>query len=280
MTTAHLHRVARAVWYVERHLFEPLTADDVARAVGGAVSELHRQFTSVYGVSVMAYVRARRLSEAAERLVTSPTDILELAVQCRYTSQAAFTRAFRRQFGMPPARFRERNPASYRRIRAPDLGALAHRAGLPRAPEPRWLHAPEAYWGMRTRLHAEDTEAYTALARQLRDQVGEVVATGILLTHDGQSFDVFVGVPHPAPPGLGQQATLPAGLYAVFHHHGPAERMRDTLGFVAEALDLDLAAVAHRPHAERFSLAQLDRVDLDVDIWISAGHRHSPHVAP
>ncbi|MCB9676220.1 MAG: helix-turn-helix transcriptional regulator [Alphaproteobacteria bacterium] len=70
----------------------------------GSVSELHRLFRSVHGLSLMAYVRARRLTEAARMLQNA--DVLEVARRCGYGSQAAFTRAFTRQFGAPPARYR------------------------------------------------------------------------------------------------------------------------------------------------------------------------------
>ena len=269
MSAAHVHRVARAVWFVERHLFDELTAERISAAVGGAVSELHRQFTAVYGISVMAYVRARRLSEAAQQLVRTRYEILEVAVRCGYGSQAAFTRAFHRQFGMPPARFRQLGPASYRRIQAPDLAALAHRAGLERVPVSRRLHEPVLHYGIAAHLDADDTEAYEALAVELRGRVGSVRATGILRGLDGRTFDAFVGVETEVA-GLEHQTPLPAGLYAVFEHRGPAERMRDTLAFVAEALDLDLAAVTGRPHAERFSLAEVDGPDLKVELWIAA----------
>ena len=58
----------KALWYVESHLAEPLTLDEIA-AVGG-VSRFHlvRAFAEATGMSVMRYVRARRLTKAARAL--------------------------------------------------------------------------------------------------------------------------------------------------------------------------------------------------------------------
>jgi AraC family transcriptional regulator len=92
----------KALWYIESHLGEPLTLDDIS-AVGG-VSRFHmvRAFAAATGFSVMRYVRARRLSEAARALAAGAPDILTLALDADYGSHEAFTRAFRDHFGVTP----------------------------------------------------------------------------------------------------------------------------------------------------------------------------------
>ena len=92
----------KALWYIESHLAGPLTLDEIA-AVGG-VSRFHmvRAFAAVTGLSVMRYVRARRLSKAARALAAGAPDILNLALEADYGSHEAFTRAFRDHFGVTP----------------------------------------------------------------------------------------------------------------------------------------------------------------------------------
>src|SRR5215217_4194545 len=58
------------------------------------------------GVSVMRYVRVRRLSEAARALANGAPDILQLALDADYGSHEAFTRAFRDHFGITPEMLR------------------------------------------------------------------------------------------------------------------------------------------------------------------------------
>ena len=65
-----------------------------------------RAFAAATGFSVMRYVRARRLSEAARALAAGAPDILSLALDADYGSHEAFTRAFRRWSGASPGRFR------------------------------------------------------------------------------------------------------------------------------------------------------------------------------
>jgi AraC family transcriptional regulator len=92
----------KALWYIESHLARPLTLDEIA-AIGG-VSRFHmvRAFAAATGFSVMRYVRARRLSNAARALAAGAPDILTLALDADYNSHEAFTRAFRDHFGVTP----------------------------------------------------------------------------------------------------------------------------------------------------------------------------------
>jgi AraC family transcriptional regulator len=92
----------KALWFIESHLADELTLEEIA-GVGG-VSRFHmvRAFAAATGLSVMRYVRARRLSEAARALAGGAPDILTLALDADYASHEAFTRAFRDHFGVTP----------------------------------------------------------------------------------------------------------------------------------------------------------------------------------
>jgi AraC family transcriptional regulator len=92
----------KALWYIESHLAAPLTLDDVAGVAGVSRFHLVRAFAAATGFSVMRYVRARRLSKAAQALVAGAPDILSLALDADYSSHEAFTRAFRDHFGVTP----------------------------------------------------------------------------------------------------------------------------------------------------------------------------------
>src|SRR5437868_15472713 len=92
----------KALWYIESHLAGALTLDEIA-AIGG-VTRFHmvRAFAAATGLSVMRYVRVRRLTEAARALAGGAPDILALALDADYGSHEAFTRAFREHFGLTP----------------------------------------------------------------------------------------------------------------------------------------------------------------------------------
>jgi AraC family transcriptional regulator len=80
----------KALWFIESHLADALTLDEIA-GVGG-ISRFHmvRAFGAATGLSVMRYVRARRLSEAARALANGAPGILTLALDADYGSHEAF----------------------------------------------------------------------------------------------------------------------------------------------------------------------------------------------
>jgi AraC family transcriptional regulator len=92
----------KALWFIESHLAGALTLDEVAAVAGVSRYHLVRAFAAATGFSVMRYVRARRLSEAARTLAHGAPDILTVALDADYGSHEAFTRAFRDHFGVTP----------------------------------------------------------------------------------------------------------------------------------------------------------------------------------
>lgn len=93
--------------WIETHLDRALTLEQVAAQAALSPHHFSRLFTARMGRSVMAYVRGRRLVGGARRLCTEPDlRLIDLAFECGFESQEAFTRAFRRVFGVSPGRFR------------------------------------------------------------------------------------------------------------------------------------------------------------------------------
>jgi len=93
---AHLHRDPARAW----------TLPDLARASGASRTVLADRFTQLMGESPLAYLARWRLQLAARRLLTTDRRVLQVAADVGYESEAAFNRAFKREFGMPPARYR------------------------------------------------------------------------------------------------------------------------------------------------------------------------------
>src|SRR5471030_1063898 len=119
----------KALWFIESHLADALTLDEIA-AIGG-VSRFHmvRSFAAATGLPVMRYVRARRLTEAARALAGGAPDILALALEADYGSHEAFTRAFRDHFGVTPEMVRAATCVNKLRLQEPikmDSTALDH----------------------------------------------------------------------------------------------------------------------------------------------------------
>jgi AraC family transcriptional regulator len=117
----------RAKRHVDAHLFEPLTLGALAEAARLSAYHFTRQFGARFGMSPMAYVRARRLAMAASRLSTDDaTSLIHLAFDCGFDSQEGFTRAFKRAFGVPPGRYRRSDAPPPQEILAMNDTAKVH----------------------------------------------------------------------------------------------------------------------------------------------------------
>lgn len=86
------------------------SVDELARQVALSRSVLAERFATLVGEPPMQYLMRWRLALAARTLRTSGDAIARIATRSGYESQAAFSRAFRREFGVPPAAWRKAAP--------------------------------------------------------------------------------------------------------------------------------------------------------------------------
>lgn len=81
---------------------------DIARRFGMNRTKLVTTFKEVYGTSVEAYWRDWRLQKARELLANRQVSVSEVAQQVGYSEISAFTRAFSKQFGIAPKKYKMR----------------------------------------------------------------------------------------------------------------------------------------------------------------------------
>jgi AraC-like DNA-binding protein len=84
----------------------PWTVAELATGAGVSRSSLVERFTRYLAEPPMAYLTNWRLRLAAEALASSPRGVADIAAAVGYESEAAFNRAFKRAFDIPPARYR------------------------------------------------------------------------------------------------------------------------------------------------------------------------------
>jgi AraC-like DNA-binding protein len=85
---------------------QPWTIEALAQAVSLSRATLARRFGDLVGETPSAYLTRWRMDLAARRLRSGDDSILAVATSVGYSSEFAFSRAFRRARGMPPRRYR------------------------------------------------------------------------------------------------------------------------------------------------------------------------------
>jgi AraC family transcriptional regulator len=96
--------------YIGRHLTEPVTLLDLARAAGYSPWHSARIFRELTGKAPFEYVREMRLTRAAARLCDSEDRIVDVAFDFVFGSHEGFSRAFAKQFGMSPREYSRTRP--------------------------------------------------------------------------------------------------------------------------------------------------------------------------
>jgi AraC family transcriptional regulator len=231
-----MNPVGKALWFIESHFAGELTLDDIANC--GCVSRFHlaRAFEAATGLSVMRYVRARRLSEAARRLANGAPDILAVALDAGYGSHEAFTRAFREQFGITPEALRARGHLDTIVIVEPikmDETLLTHL-------EPPRFEDGKAFLvaGLSERYTSETSAAIPSQWQRFNDWFGKVpgqvgnVAYGVCYNaDDAGNIDYLCGVEvndFSALPAEMSRLRIAAQRYAVFSHREHISTVRRT----------------------------------------------------
>ena len=251
-----LRQVQRAIDRIESALFEDIALADLAAGVGASPWHFQRVFAAMTGMSPAAYARRRRLAELCRRLSETEQPLVQIALEGGFESQTAFTRAFSRQVGLSPARYRNalrEEPKDKPRIDRATL-ALAHR--FPRIDavaltarnehdvmEPKIEHRPAFHVVGLTGQYSPATstripEIWSRFAPRL-GEIGKRVdgrSYGVCMENtsgDAEEgcFTYVVGVEvsqiERVPEGM-IALTVPAHTYAVFTHRGHVSGISDT----------------------------------------------------
>src|SRR5215468_3319080 len=104
--------IGQALALLHKDPAEPWTVASLARRVGTSRTRLADRFAHFLKESPMAYLTKWRLKLGAEILQSTEKSISEIAAAVGYGSEAAFNRAFKREFSTPPAQFRRKRKSA------------------------------------------------------------------------------------------------------------------------------------------------------------------------
>jgi AraC-like DNA-binding protein len=100
--------VGAALALMHREPCHSWTLAELGAKVGASRSLLAERFARFLGEPPLTYLARWRLQLAARLLQTTQKNILHVAMDVGYESQAAFNRAFKREFGLAPAQYRRK----------------------------------------------------------------------------------------------------------------------------------------------------------------------------
>ncbi|MDE9452097.1 AraC family transcriptional regulator [Aliiroseovarius sp. Z3] len=269
--------IGKAVWYIETHFEGELSLDEVANAAGLSKFHLVRAFGTRSGQSVMRYVRARRLTEAAKKLINGNDGILDVAIEAGYGSHEAFTRAFRDQFGV--------TPDAIRKARCLQNIELVEPIRMTEEPmeiaEPRFEEADAMLIvGLKRRYNDTSSAQMPAQWQAFLPHIGQIegqkgdIAFGVLCNSDDDgNIDYMTGVEVAEYSDTAKELDglrVPPQTYAVFQHQGHVSEIRRTWKSIfGEWLARTERKLVDGPQLERYGEGFDPQTGHgDIEIWI------------
>lgn len=113
-----IESIQKAINYIEEHLHESITMEQIAQEVNASVFHFQRTFSILTDMSIADYIRRRRLTLAAQELINTDSKVIDIAYKYGYDSPEAFTKAFRKQHNVTPSEVRKQQGPlqSYNRL--------------------------------------------------------------------------------------------------------------------------------------------------------------------
>lgn len=240
-----MQRFLDSIEYIEQHLYDKISVHQIAAASHYSTYHFSRMFKALVGDSPKEYLRKRRLSMAAKKLLTDDVNILSLALDCQFDSQEAFTRAFKAMFNMTPAQYRKINEPFRllykKRFDTTELDYLKNRLSM----EPEIITQPALkVVGVATEYDEEDLSLPRLWSgfRPYRDLITNRIGSDYIgiyecyeETEDSVRF-VYVCCAQVknfdnVPKGM-ETRELPEQTYARFTHKGPIAQLEETLRYI------------------------------------------------
>ncbi len=226
-----VEKLNQSMDYIEQNLTKELDYEQLGRVACCSSYHFQRMFTYMAGMTLSEYVRRRRMSLAAEDLLSGDEKIIDLALKYGYASPTAFTRAFESIHGASPAAVRSERlgvktfppirfhisvsggqEMSYRIEDRPAFRIVGISAALEQELEKNFQTVP----GLWQRAAMDGTVA--RLAGMMDTPVMGLL--GVSACSDAEQWKYFVAVASTRPAEGFEEYTVPACTWAVFPGEG------------------------------------------------------------
>ena len=235
---AYAKRFERVFAYIEQHLDEPLSVEQLSRVAYFSKFHFHRQFSQYVGLGVGAYVRQLRLKRASYQLVFGRERVIDIALAAGFESPEAFARAFRQAIGQSPSQFR----------RSPMWQPWDERLRLPPRPRSEKMDVKVIEFGKTKVAVFEHRGAPERVNDSVKTFIEWRKTSGLSPVKTSRSFGLVYGDPDTAvpeefrfdicgevsefvpenPQGV-TNGVIPAGRCAVLRHLGSHDRLAESI---------------------------------------------------
>ena len=277
-----LERMNTTIEYIEAHLLEELHMPTIAKVAGTSESEIQKTFYALTGISIVEYVRRRRLSLAGLELQKREKSVLEIALEYGYTSPDSFTRAFRQVHGTTPSAVKKGgcllksygkitfvltikgvNAMNYKIVNKEEIHIIGFKKWFSTENDSQLQEIP--------RMWDSVTEPVKKKITALSNNDGVVGLCADM--YDG-GFDYWIGCmsDKECPADL-EEITIPASSWAVFEIIGPMRPLPNAMQDIwkriySEWLPNSVYEHAMLPEIEYYSSGDMMSDDYKSEIWI------------
>ncbi|MDB5271964.1 MAG: AraC family transcriptional regulator [Chitinophagaceae bacterium] len=113
----YIRRITKVLNFIEDNLDAALSLETVAAVAHYSPYHFHRLFKLLTSETLNTYINRKRIEKAASSLMRQKeVNITELSLHYGFNSHSAFTRAFKKFYGMSPTEFRKSSPNKYSKI--------------------------------------------------------------------------------------------------------------------------------------------------------------------
>lgn len=277
-----LEKMNVTIEYIEEHLLEELHMPAIAKASGCLESDIQKTFYALTGISIMEYVRRRRLSLAGYELQKGDKSVLEVALKYGYTSPDSFTRAFKQVQGITPSEVKKGgcilksygkitfvltikgvNAMNYKIVKKEEMHIIGFKKWFSTENNGQMTEIPKMWDSV--------TEEMKNRITSLSNNEGVI---GMCADMYEGGFDYWIGCMSDCecPEDL-EEMTIPASSWAVFEIIGPMRPLPNAMQDIwkriySEWLPNSGYEHAMLPEIEYYSAGDMMAVDYKSEIWI------------
>lgn len=277
-----LESMNRTIAYIEEHLLEELHVPMIAAATGILESDLQKTFYALTGISIVEYIRRRRLSLAGYELQKGDQSVLDVALKYGYTSPDSFTRAFRQMHGITPSAVKKGgcllksygkitfvltikgvNAMNYKIVKKDEMRIIGFKKWFSTENDSQLTEIPKMWDSV--------TEEMKHVITELSNNDGVI---GLCADMYNGGFDYWIGCmsDRECPNDL-EEMTIPPSLWAVFEVIGSMRPLPNPMQDVwkriySEWLPNSGYKYAMLPEIEYYSAGDMMADDYRSEIWI------------